>query len=625
VSRDGALSLVLLGAGFLLAGRKGWRKGQGAELVALFGVVPVSLTAVSLLGYVMAVSAPGAPGTDNLLMTLALGSAVGLGGLGLALLAVSWETTRSRTKQAPRWASTVAVVGLWVVAAALYRAQTAERRYRIDEWMRNRDVLVEHLASPLPELTLAFGILTAVLVGLAIELILRANRRTGEAESARRLLERITQERKQDILELQRSQQMLRLYAAELQRKNEEFDTALRTAREAVEHKSRFVANTSHEIRTPMNGILGMTELLLATPLDPEQRELAKTVKESADALLRILNDILDFSKVEAGRMQFDTVPFDPGEMVASVVSLLSPRAVESRLRLYYNVDPEVPELVAGDPVRVRQVLTNLIGNALKFTARGHVEVKAEVAGRGPRTVRVRFQVVDTGIGIPADQLEHIFESFTQVDDSSTRRHGGTGLGLAISKQLVEGMRGQIGVDSHVGVGTRFWFEIPFAQPSEPPEAVPLPPGREVALPPAARPRVLLVEDNQVNRHVALRMLEREGCLVDAVDNGELAVRAVAARRYDAVFMDVQMPVMDGLQATRMIRAAEGNGRRTPIVAMTAGAMQGDRERCLEAGMDDYLAKPINQEGVRKMVVRWSVKARDRAREPSGSDSLSAA
>jgi CheY-like chemotaxis protein len=303
--------------------------------------------------------------------------------------------------------------------------------------------------------------------------------------------------------------------------------------------------------------------------------------------------------------MRFDSVPFDPGDTVASVVSLWTPRAVASGIRLTHQVDLDVPELVAGDPVRVRQVLTNLIGNALKFTEQGSVRVKVDVSSRGAAETRIRFDVTDTGIGIPADKLSFIFESFTQVDESSTRRHGGTGLGLAISKQLVEAMGGSIEVESQLGLGTRFSFELPFRLPEPAQPSAPIVPGGETVPEQQTGPRVLLVEDNLVNRRVALRMLEKENCLVHAVENGELAVQALENSIYDVIFMDVQMPVMDGLQATKVIRAREGSLRRTPIVALTAGALEGDRDRCLAAGMDDYMAKPISQDGVRGMVLRW--------------------
>jgi signal transduction histidine kinase/ActR/RegA family two-component response regulator len=626
---DAPSCLLLLAAALLLASRRNWTSGAATQSGALLSAASLSLAAVSLAAALVLAAIPesahgiGAAQT----MTLSLGEAAGIACLAAALVTASWLRTQHLTGEAPRWIPMAGIVVLSVTAAALYRAQNHERSLRLHEWFRGGGARFEDLHSPLPEVTLAFGLLTAVLVGIIVEQFLRAQRRIRDAEAAHRVVERVIQERKQDIVELQRSQKMLRLYATELQRKNEEYDTALKTAREAVEHKGRFIANTSHEIRTPMNGIIGMTELLLTSRLDPEQRELAITVKESADSLLHILNDILDFSKVEAGRMQFDSAPFDPGDTLASVVSLWMPRAVASGLRLTHHTDADVPDLVCGDQVRVRQVLTNLIGNALKFTEQGSVRVGIDLVSAGTHEARLRFDVADTGIGIPSDKLAHIFESFTQVDDSTTRRHGGTGLGLAISKQLVEAMGGRIQVESQLGVGSRFSFEIPFQLPQTLPEFAAAPNlGDEAPEPGRPTPRVLLVEDNLVNRRVALRMLEKEGCIVDGADNGELAVQALDAAFYDIIFMDVQMPVMDGLTATRIIRAREGNLRHTPIVALTAGALEGDRDRCLNAGMDDYLAKPFTQDGIRKMLLRWAARPPSDRPAPAGqTDSLSAA
>jgi signal transduction histidine kinase/AmiR/NasT family two-component response regulator len=589
---DTAVCLLLLSAALLLAARHEWNFGKRAQLTALLSVAPLSLSTVAIAGSVAGMLAKGGTGSLQVpAMPPAVAAAIAA--LSIAMLRGSWSVWQAASVQPPRWIPIAAILLLSFTSATLYRMQSVER-------MR------EQTSSPLPEVILGFGILTAIASGLTLDQVFRANRRAQEAEESQRLIERVMQDRKQDILELQRSQKMLRLYAAELQRKNDDFDAALKTAREAVEHKGRFIANTSHEIRTPMNGIIGMTELLLASPLDPAQRELAKTVKDSADALLRILNDILDFSKVEAGRMQFDSVAFDPRETVHSVVSLWTPRALGSGLLLSHEIPPQVPESVIGDPVRVRQVLTNLIGNALKFTERGSVQVRANTISATVAAVRLRYEVTDSGIGVPADRLEHIFESFTQVDESSTRRHGGTGLGLAISKQLVEAMGGRIGVESQLGVGTTFWFEIPFQLPVEGSAVSPVAQGRSAVYPQVESPRVLLVEDNAVNRRVALHMLENENCRVDAVDNGQKAVEAVEQRSYDAIIMDVQMPVMDGLQATRLIREREAGKRRTPIIAMTAGAMEGDRERCLQAGMDDYLAKPVSQAAVGTVVARWA-------------------
>ena len=424
-------------------------------------------------------------------------------------------------------------------------------------------------------------------------------------------------------------------YAQELERKNEELETALTTAREATQLKSRFLANMSHEIRTPMNGVLGMTDFLLATELTSEQHEYAETIKRSADSLLTLINDMLDLSKIESGKLRIERVPFQLGPTVSKIASLF---ALESRMKglEFVSIIPsDLPDLVVGDPGRLRQVLANLLGNALKFTDSGEIGVRVELLSEATNVIQVRFTVHDTGIGIPADQTSRLFESFTQVDGSSTRRHGGTGLGLAISKQLVDLLGGEIGVASEPGEGSRFWFTASFgkAAPGEapPPKSLPKP---AVKIPSAPRPqpathpartpspaakqpatqnpvsitshfRILLAEDNEINQRITLRLLEKLGLAADAVVNGREAVQALEKRKYDLVLMDCQMPDMDGFEATAIVRNREGTTRRTPICALTANAMEGDRERCLAAGMDDYISKPVGLEKLRKAVDRW--------------------
>jgi signal transduction histidine kinase/ActR/RegA family two-component response regulator len=384
---------------------------------------------------------------------------------------------------------------------------------------------------------------------------------------------------------------------ADLLRVNAELTGAKDKAEEANRAKSEFLANMSHEIRTPMNGVLGMTELALDTNLSPEQREYLITVKQSAESLLTINNDILDFSKIEAGKLDLETVAFNVRGCVQEAVKLMDCRAGQKNLELSCEIDPSVPEYIFGDPVRLRQVLLNLVGNAVKFTEHGSIAVTAAAHRARSGVMELQLEVRDTGIGIPLEKQSTIFEAFAQADGSMTRRFGGTGLGLTISSRLISLMGGAISVESSPGHGSCFRFNMQAVPASEPSQTLDQTAAEVSRLPerPAAHViRALLVEDNPVNQQVVLRLLQKHGHRVTLASNGREALGALTEEEFDIVLMDVQMPVMTGLEATEAIRRTErGSGRRIPIIAMTAHAMKGDRELCMASGMDGYLSKPI--------------------------------
>ena len=421
--------------------------------------------------------------------------------------------------------------------------------------------------------------------------------------------------------ETQRAREQLVATNRQLEESIRRANTLAARAEYASKAKSQFLANMSHEMRTPMNGIIGMNELLQATELNEEQQGYADAIHSSSRALLELINDILDLSKIEAGKREFERVKFDPRSIFKDVHEMLRLRAAEKEIDLTLTVADDVPPALYGDPAGVRQVLTNLVSNAVKFTEVGSVRVTAAAKKRTEDSVLIRFQVEDTGIGIPTDARDKLFQEFSQVDTTLSRKHGGTGLGLAISRRLVEGMAGAIDMESEEGVGSTFWVEIAF-EPAGDGAADDVETARAEAQPPRRadqakgeqpqpagqeEPQILLAEDNMINQKVATSMLKKMGYEVDAVACGKDAITALQQKHYHLLLLDVQMPEMDGFEVTDTIRnhTPEGIDPKLPIVAMTAHALDKDRERCLNAGMDDYLSKPVSSAALKEKVEQY--------------------
>jgi TMAO reductase system sensor TorS len=394
---------------------------------------------------------------------------------------------------------------------------------------------------------------------------------------------------------LEKARQVLEERNATLQEAQQELTEQAEQLKRSNQYKSDFLATMSHEIRTPMNGILGTAQLLERTDLDPAQQKMINTIAKSGNGLLTIIDDILDLSKIEAGKLELDSQSFELSAIVENVRNLVASRVAEKRLQFLVEIDPGIPPVLRGDPARLRQVLLNLAGNAVKFTESGSVSLIGSI----DENRWLRLVVRDTGIGIPEAVQEQLFQPFSQGDANVTRHYGGTGLGLAICKRLVNAMEGEIGLESKDGAGSSFWFQIPLLEGNLN-ELPKVDDSFQILETPLS---VLLVEDEQTNQEVALAMLEQLGCEATLVEEGHQALEAVEKQDFDLIFMDIQMPGMDGWEATRKIRTLDDPKKASwPIIAMTAYAMKEDADRCYEAGMDGFITKPILMEKISKIL-----------------------
>lgn len=402
-----------------------------------------------------------------------------------------------------------------------------------------------------------------------------------------------------DITEKKRNEEALRL-----------LDQEARKAAEAANiAKSIFLANMSHEIRTPMNGIIGFVDVLSQTSLNREQYDYLNEIRNASDSLLHMINEVLDFSKIEADKMELECIDFNLHNLIEGAITLIAPGAFNKGVEVHSQISAGVPEMVKGDPNRLRQVFNNLLSNALKFTYNGDITISVECTGTIEDRLGMKFSVKDTGIGMSQNVLNSIFKPFTQADSSTTRKYGGTGLGLTICKKLIEMMGGTISVESVENVGSTFSFELYLKKGNDVEPVKKNLATKHLIAEDTVKDKkaVLLAEDTEANRKLAAIMLKKAGYEYEVVVNGQDAVDACKKKRYDIVLMDCQMPILDGYEATRMIKSSESLNKSTPIIAMTANALEGDREKCLQAGMDDYISKPINLKRLEEMLNKWFV------------------